>query len=89
MNLKQKLDYHYKLFDKTQISPDPLQFLHLFSKEEDIELVGFIASIFAYGNVKQIINILDKILLISNSKPYEFVINFNKEGSKIKIRLIR
>ena len=86
MNLKQKLDYHYKLFDKTQISPDPLQFLHLFSKEEDIELVGFIASIFAYGNVKQIINIIDKILLISNSKPYEFVMNFDKGKSEIKLK---
>ena len=86
MNLKQKLDYHYKVFDKTQISPDPLQFLHHFSKEEDIELVGFIASIFAYGNVKQIINVLDKILLISNSNPYEFVMNFNKGKSQIKLK---
>jgi uncharacterized protein (TIGR02757 family) len=84
MDLKQKLNYHYKAFDKTQISPDPLQFLHLFSKEEDIELIGFIASIFAYGNVKQIINTLDKILLVSKSKPYEFIMNFNKSRSKIK-----
>jgi uncharacterized protein (TIGR02757 family) len=84
MDLKQKLDYHYKAFDKSQISPDPLQFLHLFSKEEDIELMGFIASIFAYGNVKQIINALDRILLISNSKPYDFVINFGK--SKINLK---
>jgi uncharacterized protein (TIGR02757 family) len=86
MDIKQKLDYHYKAFDKSQISPDPLQFLHLFSREEDIELMGFIASIFAYGNVKQIINTLDKFLLISKSKPYEFVMNFNKSGSKIKIK---
>jgi uncharacterized protein (TIGR02757 family) len=86
MDLKQKLDYHYKAFDKSQISPDPLQFLHLFSKEEDIELMGFIASIFAYGNVKQIINTLDKILLISKSKPYEFVMNFSKSGGEIKLK---
>jgi uncharacterized protein (TIGR02757 family) len=86
MNLKQKLDYHYKAFDKSQISPDPLQFLHLFSKEEDIEAMGFIASIFAYGNVKQIINTLDKILIISNFKPYDFVLNFGKTQSKIKLK---
>ena len=85
MNLKQKLEYHYKAFDISRISPDPLQFLHLFSKEEDIELMGFIASVFAYGNVRQIINTLDKILLISNSKPYDFVINFKKEQNKIKL----
>ena len=86
MNLKQKLDYHYKAFDKSQISPDPLQFLHLFSREEDIEVMGFIASVFAYGNVKQIINTLDKILMISNSTPYDFVINFNKQQNKIKLK---
>jgi len=80
MNLKQKLDYHYKAFDKSQISPDPLQFLHLYQDENDIEVIGFIASIFAYGNVKQIINSLDKILLISNNHPYEFVINFKKKN---------
>jgi uncharacterized protein (TIGR02757 family) len=86
MDLKQKLDYHYNSFDKSQISPDPLQFLHLFSKEADIEIMGFIASIFAYGNVMQIINTLDKILLISKSKPYEFVMNFDKSGNKIKLK---
>ncbi len=86
MKLKQKLDYHYRAFDKSQISPDPLQFLHLFTKEEDIEVVGFIASIFSYGNVTQIINTLNKILIISNSKPYDFVANFYKESNKIKLK---
>jgi len=37
MNLKQRLDYHYNAFDKSQISPDPLQFLHLFDDEMDIK----------------------------------------------------
>ncbi len=86
MTLKQKLDYHYKAFDKTKISPDPLQFLHLFNDEKNIETMGFIASIFAYGNVKQIINTLDKILVITNNHPYEFVINFNKKNYSNKLK---
>ncbi len=45
MNLKQKLDYHYKAFDQSQISPDPLQFLHLYKDKKDIEVMGFIASV--------------------------------------------
>ncbi len=85
MTLKQRLDYHYKAFDKSQISPDPLQFLHLFDNEKDIEAIGFIASIFAYGNVKQIINTLDKILLITNNKPYNFIINFGKKNYSTKL----
>ncbi len=86
MNLKQKLDYHYKAFDKTKISPDPLQFLHLFNDEKDIETIGFISSIFAYGNVKQIINTLDKILVITNNHPYEFVINYNKRNYSNRLK---
>ncbi|MHB1688521.1 MAG: TIGR02757 family protein [Ignavibacteriaceae bacterium] len=81
MNLKDKLEYHYKAFDKSQISPDPLQFLHLFNDEKDIEVIGFIASLFAYGNVTQIINSLNKILLVAKNHPYDFVLNFSKKNS--------
>lgn len=84
MNLKQKLEYHYKVFDKTKLEPDPLQFLHLFKAEEDIEIVGFISSIFAYGNVKQIENTMLKFIKIFNGKPYSFVKNFNhKKDAKL------
>jgi uncharacterized protein (TIGR02757 family) len=76
MNLKQKLDYHYKAFDKSQLEPDPLQFPHQFKDENDIEVMAFIASIFAYGNVKQIINTLQKFLTISDDKPFLFIQNF-------------
>ncbi len=75
MNLKQKLDYHYKAFDKSQISPDPLQFLHLFKDKKDIETIGFIASVFAYGNVTQINNTLNKIICLMENRPYEYLIN--------------
>ncbi len=77
MELKQKLDYHYKEFDKTKISPDPLQFLHLYSDKKDIEVMGFIAAIFAYGNVKQIINTLNKFVEISDNQPYKFISSFS------------
>ncbi len=77
MNLKQKLDQHYKAFDKSQLMPDPLQFPHLFQNEKDIEVMAFIASVFAYGNVKQIINSLNKFLLVCDNKPYRFIKNFS------------
>lgn len=84
MTLKQKLEYHYKAFDKTKLEPDPLQFLHLFNREEDIELMGFIASLFAYGNVKQIENTLNRLLELFKGKPYQFIINLTeKDAQKI------
>ena len=72
-SLNQKLDYHYKAFDKSQLEPDPLQFPHLFKDENDIEVMAFISSVFAYGNVKQIINSLNKFLVIANNQPFNFI----------------
>ncbi|MEJ2495221.1 MAG: TIGR02757 family protein [Ignavibacteriaceae bacterium] len=79
MNLREKLDFHYKAFDKSKLEPDPLQFLHLFNEELDVEVMGFIASIFAYGNVKQIITTLNKFVEVSKGKPYNFIRTFNEK----------
>ncbi|MFZ0454860.1 MAG: TIGR02757 family protein [Ignavibacteriaceae bacterium] len=76
--LKEKLDFHYKAFDKSQISPDPLQFLHLYNDVNDIEIAGFISSVFAYGNVRQIINTLNSIFNILGTHPYAFIRDLNK-----------
>lgn len=91
MNLKQKLEYHYKAFDKSRLEPDPLQFLHLFSNKKDIEIIGFIASVFAYGNVRQIENTMRKLLIIIKGSPYAYIKNYNlnkdaKELANIKHR---
>lgn len=89
MTIKQKLDYHYKIFDKSRISPDPLQFLHLFENENDIEAIGFISSVFAYGNVRQINNTLEKIINITKSGPYSFIMNFHKKENQLKLKGIK
>ncbi len=78
-NLKRKLDYHYKFFDKNQISPDPLEFPHKFKSEPDVEISAFVSSVFAYGNIKQIIASLKKIHSILGDSPYDFVLNFNSD----------
>ena len=85
MNLKQNLENHYKAFDRTKLKPDPLQFLHLFKDERDIEVIGLIASIFAYGNVKQIENTLNKFIIVFDGKPYSFIKTFSlgKDSKKI------
>ena len=77
MDLKQKLDQHYKEFDKSPLMPDPLQFPHLFLEKMILKLSAFIASVFAYGNVKQIINTLNTFLLIAKNQPYEFISNIS------------
>ena len=58
--LKRKLDYHYRYFDKTQISPDPLEFLHRYNNYYDIEIAGIISAVFAfiynYRNIQKLIS---------------------------------
>ena len=81
--IKNKLDYHYRAFDKTQISPDPLEFPHRYSNFYDIEISAFIASVFAYGNIKQIMATLENIFEIVGESPYDFVNNYRwKKNSK-------
>ena len=77
--LKRKLDYHYKYFDFSKISPDPLEFPHRYTNYKDIEISAFISSVFAYGNVKQIISTLEKIHKIMGNDPHRFVMRFNYE----------
>jgi len=82
--LKVKLDYHYKYFNRSQLSPDPLEFLHRYSEPDDIEVAGIISSVFAYGNVKQIITTLEKIHVTMECKPHDFVKNYSlKDGLKL------
>lgn len=83
-NLKRKLDYHYKYFDYSQISPDPLEFLHRYKNWYDVEIAGIISSVFAYGNIKQIISTLEKIHTVIGHQPYEFVTHFDYDKDKEK-----
>lgn len=71
----EKLTKKYETADF--IKDDPIQFPHRFNNPEDIEIAGFIASIFAYGNRKVFIKKLHELFDIMQNKPLEFVLNFD------------
>ncbi len=82
--LKECLEDLYEKFEESYLYSDPLGFVHKFEDIKDIEVAGFIAAGFAFGNVSQIIKILDKIDRIVNHKFYEFTVNFNAaDGFKL------
>ncbi len=63
--LLKMLEELYKNYNRRDyVSPDPLQFLYHYSKPENVELAGFISSSFAFGNVKNILNFLEKIFYL-------------------------
>ena len=87
MKLKEKLEIHYKAFDKSQISPDPLEILHIFKSDLNKEALGLISSIFAYGNIRQIIKSQEKILMATGYNPHNFILNLS-HNDESKLRLI-
>lgn len=76
MITKTELD---KLVEKYEtvdfIKNDPIQFCHRYSKKEEIELAGFIASLFAYGSRKIFIKKLDEIFAKSEGDLIGYIKN--------------
>lgn len=59
----------------TFLESDPIQIPHLFSKKEDIEISGFLTATIAWGNRKSIINNANKMMLLMDNDPHDFVVN--------------
>lgn len=74
------LDNLYNQFNKKEFTDDPIKIVHYYKYDYDKEIFAFIASLYSYGNVKQILNTLQKIKLIMGSSPYDFVLNFKNSN---------
>jgi uncharacterized protein (TIGR02757 family) len=59
------------------ITADPVCILHLFTKKQDIEIAGFFAAIFAWGNRTTIINKSKELLQLMDNAPHDFCLNAN------------
>ncbi|UAY52055.1 TIGR02757 family protein [Ferruginibacter albus] len=70
--LNKKVDeYNQPFFIKN----DPVSIPHLFTKKQDIEIAGFFAALFAWGNRTIIINKSKELMSLMNNAPYEFCMN--------------
>lgn len=64
------------------IKDDPISIPHLFSKQQDIEIAGLFASIFAWGNRTIIIKKCKELLQRMDNAPYDFVQNHDDNDLK-------
>src|SRR5690349_12831191 len=64
------------------IKDDPISIPHLFTKQQDIEIAGFFAAIFAWGNRTTIINKSKELLALMDNAPYDFCMNHSDEQLK-------
>ncbi|APY07176.1 TIGR02757 family protein [Winogradskyella sp. J14-2] len=72
--LKTFLDEKVQLYNNPKfIESDPIQVPHQFSKKENIEIAGFLTATIAWGNRKSIINNANKMMVLLDHAPYEFV----------------
>ncbi len=72
----QLLEKKYQQYNRKDfIDNDPICIPHLFAKKQDIEIMGFIASILAWGQRKTIINKCKELIVAFDNAPYDFIIN--------------
>lgn len=64
------------------IENDPVCIPHLFSKKQDIEISGFFAAIFAWGNRATIIQKTKELMQRMEMSPYEFCKNYDEKDVK-------
>jgi len=69
------LDEQLKLHNQQGfIEKDPISIPHRFSKKQDIEIAGFFAAIFAWGNRTTIINKCNELMNLMDDAPFQFII---------------
>jgi uncharacterized protein (TIGR02757 family) len=90
-DLKEFLDFKVEQYENSAfISSDPIQIPHLFSRKEDIEIMGFLLATIAWGNRKSIITNGNKLVEIMDNEPFEFIKNYsNTEDLDFFFRILR
>ncbi|MEJ7610767.1 MAG: TIGR02757 family protein [Ferruginibacter sp.] len=64
------------------IAPDPISIPHLFTKKQDIEIAGFFAAIFAWGNRTTIINKSKELMQLMDNAPHDFCLHHSDNDLK-------
>lgn len=70
--LNKKVDEYNQPFF---IVDDPVSVPHLFTKKQDIEIAGFFAALFAWGNRTTIIQKSRELLSLMDNSPHDFITN--------------
>lgn len=82
-NLKTFLDQKVEQYNvPTFIENDPICIPHSFQKKQDVEIMGFFAAIFAWGQRKTIINKSRELAQRLDNSPHDFILNHKEEDLK-------
>ncbi len=83
LSLKDFLDRKVEEYNRPDFIPnDPISIPHQFTEKQDIEIMGFFASILAWGQRKTIINKCNELIERMDGSPYDFIVNHGDEDLK-------
>jgi uncharacterized protein (TIGR02757 family) len=87
MTLKHHLDNFIDHFPKEKhLQNDPVQFVRRYDDPRDREVVGLIATAFAYGNVKSVLRTVDSALTFLGSRPAQAIAAFDPRRDLRRLR---
>ncbi|MDB5144743.1 MAG: hypothetical protein JWQ66_3456, partial [Mucilaginibacter sp.] len=82
-NLQAFLDSKVSQYNRPDfIKNDPVSVPHMFTKKQDIEIMGFWAAILAWGQRITIINKCKELITLMDGAPYDFIINHEEPDLK-------
>lgn len=83
LSLKDFLDRKVEEFNRPEfIVDDPICIPHRFTQKQDIEIMGLLASILAWGQRKTIINKCTELIQRMDGAPYDFVRGHSEQDLK-------
>ncbi len=85
-NLRSYLDRLYATYDLRYLSTSALKIPRRYHQPDDIEVVGFIASCFAYGRVEGFTPAIDALLEALGPHPCQSLVNFDprQDGDRLR-----
>jgi uncharacterized protein (TIGR02757 family) len=77
--LKEFLDEKVEKYNEPSfIETDPISIPHSYTRKEDIEIAGFLASTIAWGNRKMILRNASRMMELLDDSPYDFIMNYDE-----------
>src|SRR5882724_6490473 len=75
--LKPVLDDLYTGFNHADSATDPIQIVRRFPRDDDREIVGFIAAALAFGRVSSVLQSIERVLAVMGPAPAAYVRRFD------------
>src|SRR4051794_21190104 len=77
IDLKPTLDQLYADFNYPDSATDPIQIVRRFSRDDDREVVAFVAASLAFGRVTSVLQSIERVLAVVGAQPADYVRRFD------------